>query len=152
MVEYHVDACDIFQERMNVDTAFGGRLSVRMEKDDKPLIIFGHDECIFKQYLLTKKSWTAPDGETVLVPKDEGQGLMISAFQSREFGLGINLSNEDLSKVNEVRKGKEYVDKDAAKVRLGSSIKKPLKKSPFFHEFEYGANKEGYWNYELMVL
>ena len=54
--------------------------------------------------------------------------------------------------MNEVRKGKEYVDKDAAKVRLGSSIKKPLTKSPFFHEFEYGANKEGYWNYELMVL
>ena len=24
--------------------------------------------------------------------------------------------------------------------------------NPFYTEFEYGANKEGYWNYELMVL
>ena len=24
--------------------------------------------------------------------------------------------------------------------------------NPFYIEFEYGANKEGYWNYELMVL
>ena len=25
-------------------------------------------------------------------------------------------------------------------------------RNPFFVKFEYGANKEGYWNYELMVL
>ena len=27
-----------------------------------------------------------------------------------------------------------------------------LLKSPFFHELEYGANKEGYWNYKLVFL
>jgi hypothetical protein len=48
--------------------------------NDLPLVIFGHDECIFKQYHMTKKSWVAPNGEKVLVPKDDGQGLIISAF------------------------------------------------------------------------
>ena len=101
MVEYHVDSCETFQERMNKDTIFGGNLSVRMKKDEKPLIIFGHDECIFKQYLLTKRAWTAPGGETVLVLKDDGQGVMISAFQAHEFGLGIELSDNEFNKVNE---------------------------------------------------
>ena len=64
----------------------------------------------------------------------------------------MDLSNEDLLKVNEFRKNKEYIDKGAAKLRLGSPLEKSLLKFPFFHEFEYGANKEGYWNYELMVL
>jgi hypothetical protein len=51
------------------------------------LIMFEHDECIFKQFLTTTKSWQAPNGETVLIPKDDGQGVMISAFQSREFSF-----------------------------------------------------------------
>jgi hypothetical protein len=32
MVEYHVESCKEFQERMNEETKFGGRLSVRMKK------------------------------------------------------------------------------------------------------------------------
>jgi hypothetical protein len=68
-------------------TRFGGHLSVRIEMDTT-LIIFGHDESIFKQY---HTAWVAPDGTTVLVPKDDGQGLMISAFQSREFGFGMEI-------------------------------------------------------------
>jgi hypothetical protein len=55
MVECHVDACREFQEKMNKETKFGGNLSVRLKKEENPLIIFGHDEAIFKQYLLMKK-------------------------------------------------------------------------------------------------
>ena len=73
MVEYHIDVANIFQKRMN-EREYGGNLSVRRDVKDKPLIIFGHDECIFKQYLLTKKNWTGPEGEIDLVPKDEEQG------------------------------------------------------------------------------
>jgi hypothetical protein len=43
------------------------------------------------QYHMTNKFWMAPDGERVLVPKDEVQGLMTSAFQSRDFHLGWKL-------------------------------------------------------------
>ena len=104
MVEYHIDTLPEFQIRMDKEK-FGGNLSVRKNVNEKPLIIFGHDECIFKQYLLTKKSWCGPDGELALVPKDEGQGVMISVLQSREFGFGMELTKEEMVKVNEYRKG-----------------------------------------------
>ena len=100
MVEYHVDSSKLFQDDADKETQFGGHLSVRIEMD-KPLIIFGHDESIFKQYHMTKSAWVAPDGTTLLVPKDDGQGLMILAFQSREFGFGMEICEEDLQKINE---------------------------------------------------
>jgi hypothetical protein len=34
------------------------------------LIIMGHDEAIIKQYLLTNKHWTGPNGEKAISPKD----------------------------------------------------------------------------------
>jgi predicted HTH domain antitoxin len=90
MVEYHVDICHLFQDRMNERTKFGGNLSVRLAKEEKPLLMFGHDESIFKQYLLTGKAWIGPNGEKAISPKDEGQGVMISAFQSRNDGFGMD--------------------------------------------------------------
>ncbi len=51
MVEYHVDASHIFQDRMNKETQFEGKLSVRLEEATRALLMFGHDESIFKQYL-----------------------------------------------------------------------------------------------------
>ncbi len=152
MVEYHVDSCTEFQERMNEVTKFGGNLSVRMKKEEKPLIMFGHNEAIFKQYLLTKKSWYGPDGMSVLVPKDDGQGVMISAFQSRELGFGVKLTQEQLDEINFVRRGKKYVDEEAAKKYKGNAIKTDLLCSPFVFEFDCGASNEGYWNYDRMVL
>jgi hypothetical protein len=91
MVELHVDSHPSFHEKMNETTLFGGNLSVRMPPNTKPLICFGQDECIFKQFLFTGKAWTAPDGQKPVIPKDEGLGVMISAFVSREFGFGMNL-------------------------------------------------------------
>jgi len=56
MVEYHVD--DIYKaiEQNNQDRqqGFSGNLSVRFD-GTKPLIIFGHDKIIFKQYTHSKK-------------------------------------------------------------------------------------------------
>jgi hypothetical protein len=60
-----------------------------------------------KQYCFTTKAWTAPSGQKAIVPKDKGMGVMIHAFVSREFGFGINLIQEQLQKVNQVRQGKE---------------------------------------------
>ena len=156
MVEYHVDSCSKFHEEMNKESIYGGNLSVRKKVDEKPLVIFGHDECIFKQYALTSKSWAAPDGTTALVPKDDGQGVMVSAFQSREFGFGFRkLTTTEVEKINaEKRHNCEYIDKTAAVSKRGSANKKPftINCNPFCVEFEYGANKEGYWCYEHMIL
>jgi hypothetical protein len=81
MVELHVDTCHILEKRANDGTKFGGNLSVR-KKEEKQLLMFGHDECIFKQYKMTNNHWRAPNGAVILIPKDDGQGVMIYAFQS----------------------------------------------------------------------
>jgi len=70
MVKYQVDSCVVFQERMETKK-FGGNLSVQMETGEKPLISWGHDKCIYKQFIMTKKHWVGPNGETAIVPKDE---------------------------------------------------------------------------------
>jgi hypothetical protein len=155
-VELHVDSHFAFQDECNRDMVFGGGLSVRRNEClQKPLIIFGQDECIFKQYNMSKKGWTAPDGRKALVPKDEGQGVMVSSFVSREFGYGMSLSGDDLDKVNRARtKGvrRYYKDEKSAIAKLGTTKKAPLTESPFTRFFEYGQNNDGYWTYESMVL
>jgi hypothetical protein len=85
---------------------------VRIKAGEKPLIIFGHDECIYKQYLLIKKAWVLPSGEKQLVPKDEEQGIMISDLQSKEFGFSVLLTEQQ------------------------------FKEGLFIVEFEYGASNE----------
>ena len=131
---------------------FGGCLSVRMPEGAKPLIIFGQDECIFKQYVFSKKSWMGPHGETPMTPKDEGHGVMLSSFVSREYGFNLQLTVEQLHQVNVRRRGKYYMDEEAATKKRGNAKKEDLKSSPFSKKFEYGANKDGYWTYEDMVL
>ena len=125
MVEYHVDSCPKFHELME-NSQFGGNLSVTFTPTpEKPaLIMLGHDECIFKQYQFTNKSWVSDEGTREILPKDEGLGVMISAFQCREFGIGRPMTTEELAGVNEKRKGKEYVDGDAAMLKRGTKEKK----------------------------
>ena len=88
---------------------------------------------------MSKKSWVGPNGETNIVPKDDGLGIVISAFQSREFGFGQEVTDEQLKKVNEKREGQKYKDITAA-IEVGAhkqGLKPPLTKSPFVQWFEY---------------
>ena len=103
MVEYYVDPCHVFQERMKKETESREYTKVQMDKKEKVLIILGHDECIIKQYNLTKKLWSGPDGKMVLVPTDHGQGVMISAFQCHEFCFSLELSDEQLAEVSKLK-------------------------------------------------
>jgi hypothetical protein len=123
-----------------------------MPQNTKPVICFGQDECIFKQFIFTGKAWISPDGQKPVIPKDEGLGVMISAFVLREFRFGMKLADADLQKVNEYRQGKHYSDRSAAMFKRGSSARQPFENSPFVVEFEYGANSEGYWTYDHMIL
>jgi hypothetical protein len=154
MVELHVDDHPIFQKESN-NLPYGGRLSVRKDPLEKPLMILGQDECIFKQFTLTTKSWTDPDGTRSLLPKDDGQGVMVSSFVCRELGFGYKPTPQQLSLVNAKRKigsRKRYADEDAAIELNGTSSKADLKTSPFTRKLTYGANKDGYWSYEHMVV
>jgi hypothetical protein len=79
---------------------------------------------------------------------------MISALQSREFGFGLLVTDEQLKEINEKRKHEKYKDLIAAAEAAGTrdGTKKPLERSPFVRTFEYGADSEGYWNYNHMVI
>ena len=90
-----------------------------------------------------------------MVPKEDGTGIMVSALQSREFGFGFRkLTRDELVRVNASRVEKEYKDTAAAIKIKGSAMKNPLVdgENPFVQLFEYGANNEGYWTYEHLVI
>ena len=152
-LEFHVD--DIPREiyiRMCHECPFGGNISIRMPSSSKQIIIFGQDECIFMQFTLRRKSWIGRNGKRGLLPKGEGGGVMVSAFKSREFGFGMELTQQQLDEINKKRKNESYSDEEAAVQVHGNKKKKDLRESPFIKKFHYGANKEGYWNYEDMVI
>ena len=153
MVEYHIDTSHTFDNRLST-LRFGRNLSVRKPIDSKTVIYVGQDEAIFKQFLFPNKMWVGPSGQRPLLPKDDGAGTMVSAFVSREYGIIREISDMVLDEVNEQRLGKKYADAEAAIEVLGGPDKKPLTKakSPFLHFFEYGENREGYWNYSNMVI
>ena len=90
LVDLHVDTCNILEERANNETKYWGNVSVRKAQEEKPIIM----QCIFKQYTMTNKSWKASNGAVVLTPKDDGQGDMIHAFQSWEFGFDLQLNQQ----------------------------------------------------------
>ena len=100
-IEFHIDDNEKFKDM--ITNPFGGNLSVRIPTNQPLLIIFGQDECIFKQYSFRKKGWCGPKGETPLMAKDDGQGVMISAFVSRDYGFEWELTKEELDRVNEKR-------------------------------------------------
>jgi hypothetical protein len=160
MREYHVDAHPSFFEKYvnEENKKFGGNLSVRKQPGERAVLLIGQDESIFHQFLFSKKGWVGAKGESVLRPKSEGEGYMISAFVSRLWGFNEILSNmvltdEVLEKVNARRKGKHYVSTEAAEEVYGRTLKEDIiDYSPLVHLFEYGAEKKGYWNYNHMAL
>jgi len=85
-------------------------LSVHKPSNSKSLNSFGHDKCIFKQFTFCAKSWQGPNGKIMMIPKDDGLGIMISAFQSHEFGFGLDLTDSDLMEVNTYHEGKMCKD------------------------------------------
>ena len=121
-------------------------------EEDWPIIMICQDECIYKQFLLVQKQWTLPDSTTAVNPKDEDMGIMLSSFFSRDFGYGFKLSPSQLKTINSYRNGKKYIDEEATMEVLKCKDKKPLKNSPFICKFEYGANSEGFWKYNHMIV
>ena len=151
LYKYHVDDHESFQKEC-ADLEFGGNLSVRRPLDEKKIMMWGQDEVIMKQKLLTLLSWNLPDGSKPLDPKDDGCGLMMSAFTSCKLGFGFTVPEEVLKSVNEICKGCEYSDADAALEITGSRLKGDLTRTPFLRQLDYGKNNEGYWTYSHMVL
>jgi hypothetical protein len=158
-LEFHVDywnriiaAADANQQ--SIQNEKKPTTSVRVSSQTRPLIIVGQDESVFAQYLLGSKTWVGPKGQRPLLPKTEGDGYMLSAFVSREFGFGKEMTDAELAMVNDARRGmhKTYIDTQAA-TKILKSIQKPLlTESPFVKYLFIGSNNEGYWNSYHMSL
>ena len=122
--EYHIDT----HKKLNESPL---TLSVQRRASQlRPTIIIGQDESVFKQYSFSQRCWFSPNGETKLLPKNEGYSQMISAFVSRSFGIGLKLTEEELLKVNERRRSEKwvhYMEKSAAMEIYGSTKKKEIK-------------------------
>ena len=151
MYEYHVDDHISFQKACD-HLPFGGNLSIRKPVDKKQVMIIGQDEAIMKKNLFSMNAWSLPDGTRPLIPKDEGIGIMISAFTCRELGFGYTVPDDILERVNTVRLGQKYSDEKAATLINGTPFKKKLTKTPFVRELEYGCNRGGYWTYDHMSM
>lgn len=95
MVEYHID------------TEFEGNLSVSAAKEQRALI---------RQYFLTGAVWIRLNEEKPISLKDEGQGAMVSAFQSRHNGFCFELTIKNLEVINNKGRGGSYHDEQAAKI------------------------------------
>lgn len=93
MIEFHVDSIggsrfnelhQFIRAANQKNDGLGANHSYfRKDIARKKLICFGQDEVIFKQFLLSSNAWASDSGRIILVPKDDGAGLMVSAFQSR---------------------------------------------------------------------
>jgi hypothetical protein len=98
-----------------------------------------------------------PNGERCIDPKTLGEGLMISAFKSRDLGFGHQtFSEEEIVRINLHRQGNTYVDSEAAKEVLGSDQKddNPFVQgdNPFVRYLLIGKYKEGYWSSAHMAV
>ncbi|KAI2503418.1 hypothetical protein MHU86_11047 [Fragilaria crotonensis] len=96
-------------------------------------------------------------GQVPLLPKSEGDGYMLSAFVSREFGFGRQMTEDELQRVNMARQtaalgGGNYLDTTAAMEILGTTRKPILLESPFVKYLFIGINNQGYWNSYHMSL
>ena len=69
---------------------------------------------------------------------------MVSAFQSRDLGWGMELPEESIQQINDKRRGEVYFDREAAKAVNDCQLKKDLIESPLVRTFDYGGSK-GYW-------
>ena len=97
---------------------------------NRKIIKIGQDEKIWYWKCTKSKCWMM-DGFKKMLPKSKGTGIMTSTFVDGFRGLGIPLSEDELKKVNEYRK---------------TNNKSELKDSPGLIFFDYGKNKQGYWD------
>jgi hypothetical protein len=148
MREYHIDSHPVFETYvLEENQKFGGNLSVRKLAHECPVLIIGQDKSIYRQFIFSKKGWVGANGQQQLRPKDDGHGLMVSAFVSSAWSFFDILSDDGflpidvLEKVNARHRNKHYKSTDAA-LDINGTTAKPeiMDHSPFLHFFEYGMD------------
>jgi hypothetical protein len=60
---------------------------------------------VFNENSKSTKQWVGPIGGRPILPKNNGLGRMVSAFQSRDLGWGMVLSKALLQWLDDKRRG-----------------------------------------------
>jgi hypothetical protein len=102
-----------------------------------PLHHVGHDEKIWHADAIPKNGWTIK-GFRKLQKKGAAVGVMTSGFVDSERGFGIPLTPAEILAINEIKEREGRVDE-------------LLDNDPGLLFFEYGVNREGYWNHDLFA-
>ena len=145
MREYHIDTHDSLSKYINSSNEqYGGNLSTRLEIGAKPLMLIGQDESTYHQFVFSKRHWKPKSGMNFILPKSTGEILMISGFQSREFGLGLGnlLTNEILSLINNKRKGQKYLSAADAVLINNNAFKPDIADDPTLRFLRQGLIKK----------
>ena len=105
-------------------------------------------------YDTRKKSFFVDGHErpNVVFRRNEFCLLYLSKLEPKTHQWIQNISEIQFDEINEARRGRNYVDVDAAMAIHGQATKKDLKHSPFVVYFELGTNNEGYWTYNHMAI
>eukprot|EP00957_Ditylum_brightwellii_P016693 1255057-Ditylum_brightwellii.AAC.1 len=80
MMELHVDSYKEFVLDMLKNSKYDDNLSIRKDSNIKPSAVLGQDEVIFKKDSFSYKGWKIHNCQTILLPKTEGEGLMVLAL------------------------------------------------------------------------
>lgn len=64
---------------------------------------------------------------------------MVSTMVSRAIGFWMEITQEQLSVINECRESIKYVDEEASTNLNGNTLKRPLLLSPFVQYLNYGT-------------
>ena len=105
-------------------------------------MIIIQDESIFKSYDASKKIWKLETGGGIR-KKGEGTGIMISVFLTEESGF-LSFSEEEFAEFVQMRRASrkpepKYFSKHDNRYFVS------------IHMFEYGKDRQGYWNGDLML-
>jgi len=159
-VEFHVDLdFDFFKGMWSHKGAvvpdeyqrYNGCRSVRWPAPNKLLCVLGQDESVFKANKFSYRVWQET-GNNKLRPKGEGTGVMVSGYVSAFVGWNRELTPAELEGINLTRRGKTYMDEDAAMQVHNQIAKQDLKETPFIRYLKHGANREGWWDYFKQII
>jgi len=105
---------------------------------DRPTILLYQDESIYKSYDKHKYGWSLKHFVPRISKKGEGPGIMVSGMISEDGWLTLTVA--EMAAVNHKR---ALADREPIKM-----MHKVDGVFHSFHFFEYGANRDGYWNHE----
>ncbi len=91
MKKKELDSCSEFQEKMNRETMFRGNLSVRKQKNEQPLLMFGNNKAMLKNFYLPERLGVGQMEKQYWCQKVKAKGLRSQHFSLESAALAYKL-------------------------------------------------------------